>query len=80
MDTEVRDYYLRALESEETDLKFLLYYKILTFFYEKSKKNIEEKINKPISVKLIKGEIKSGDIVRCKMDGDNIKFEVVHRK
>ena len=43
-------------------------------------KIIEEKINKPISVKLIKGEIKSGDIVRCKMDGNNIKFEVVHKK
>ena len=43
-------------------------------------KIIDERISKPISMRLIKGEIKSGDIVLCSMDGDNIKFEIIHKK
>lgn len=45
----------------------------------KLKKVIEEKIEKPISIKLLKGEIKSGDIVLCKMDGNDIKFDIIRK-
>ncbi len=44
------------------------------------RKMLEEKLETPISVKLVKGEIKNGNIVCCKMDGNKIIIDAVCKK
>ncbi len=42
-------------------------------------KIIQKKLENPIFAKLVKGEINSGNIVRCKMVGKNIEFDVIRK-